>query len=198
MFLDPKRAKTRRLLRSTPRYFIVPEMSGRLEAQFNPDANGAAWFVAEVIPSDTPNEEIDALNRIDTKRQAVADRRFTDRLPVTGTADTAASSRLTDYRVSRLTYEDDSATEGIAVFSEIYYDKGWKAYVDGTEAPYFRADYVLRAMTLPAGTHTVEWRFRAPGWTAVEGVTLAASLAILLGAVAALVYCFRKRTEKEK
>lgn len=63
------------------RYFIVPEMSGRLEAQFNPDANGAAWFVAEVIPSDTPNEEIDALNRIDTKRQAVADRRFTDRLP---------------------------------------------------------------------------------------------------------------------
>ena len=61
------------------RYFIVPEMSGRLEAQFNPDANGAAWFVAEVIPSDTPNEEIDALNRIDTKRQAVADRRFTER-----------------------------------------------------------------------------------------------------------------------
>ena len=57
---------------------------------------------------------------------------------------------------------------------------------------------VLRAMTLPAGTHTVEWRFRAPGWTAVEGVTLAASLAILLGAVAALAYCFRKRTEKEK
>lgn len=51
-------------------------------------------------------------------------------------------------------------------------------------------------MTLPAGTHTVEWRFRAPGWTAVEGVTLAASLAILLGAVAALVYCFRKRTKK--
>ena len=63
---------------------------------------------------------------------------------------------------------------------------------------YLRADYVLRAMTLPAGTHTVEWRFRAPGWTAVEGVTLAASLAILLGAVAALAYCFRKRTEKEK
>ena len=100
--------------------------------------------------------------------------------------------------MKRLTYEYDSATEGIAVFSEIYYDKGWKAYVDGTEAPYFRADYVLRAMKLPAGKHTVEWRFRAPGWTAVEGVTLAASLAILLGAVAALVYCFRKRTEKEK
>ena len=59
--------------------------------------------------------------------------------------------------------------------------------------PCFRADYVLRAMKLPAGKHTVEWRFRAPGWTAVEGVTLAASILILLGAAAALVYCFRKK-----
>ena len=170
------------------RYFIVPEMSGRLEAQFNPDANGAAWFVAEVIPSDTPNEEIDALNRIDTKRQAVADRRSTDRLPVTGTADTAASIRLTDYRVNRLTYEYDSATEGIAVFSEIYYDKGWKAYVDGTEAPYFRADYVLRAMALPAGHHTVEFVFRAPKFREASAVTLAGSLIILIGFAAAAIY----------
>ena len=76
------------------------------------------------------------------------------------------------------------------MFSEIFYDQGWKAYVDGEESPYFRADYVLRAMTLPAGTHAVERRIRAPGWTAVEGVTLAASLASLLGAVAALAYCF--------
>ena len=81
----------------------------------------------------------------------------------------------------------------MAVFSEIFYDHGWTACVDGEEMPCFRADYVLRAMKLPAGKHTVEWRFRAPGWTAVEGVTLAASLAILLGAVAALVYCFRKK-----
>ena len=110
----------------------------------------------------------------------------------------SARIELTEYRPNYLKYEYTLPEEAVAVFSEIFYDQGWKAYVDGEESPYFRADYVLRAMTLPAGTHTVEWRFRAPGWTAVEGVTLAASLAILLGAVTALVYCFRKRTEKEK
>ena len=110
----------------------------------------------------------------------------------------SARIELTEYRPNYLKYEYTLPEEAVAVFSEIFYDQGWKAYVDGEESPYFRADYVLRAMTLPAGTHTVEWRFRAPGWTAVEGVTLAASLAILLGAVAALAYCFRKRTEKEK
>lgn len=102
----------------------------------------------------------------------------------------SARIELTEYRPNYLKYEYTLPEEAVAVFSEIFYDQGWKAYVDGEESPYFRADYVLRAMTLPAGTHTVEWRFRAPGWTAVEGVTLAASLAILLGAVTALVYCF--------
>lgn len=181
--LVPMNAEVYNMLNT--RYFIVPDRNGRLEAQFNPDANGAAWFVGEVTPVDTPAEEIDALAHIDTKRQAVAERRFTDRLSIRGTADSAASIRLTDYRVNRLTYEYDAASEGIAVFSEIYYDKGWKAYVDGAEAPYFRADYVLRAMELPAGHHTVEFVFRAPRFREASAVTLLCSLVILAGFAAA-------------
>ena len=102
---------------------------------------------------------------------------------------------LTEYRPNHLKYEYSSPEEAVAVFSEIYYDRGWTAWVDGEPAPAFRADYVLRAMRLPAGRHTVEWRFRAPRWEAVEGVTLACSLLILLGAAAALIHCFRKKKE---
>ena len=83
-----------------------------------------------------------------------------------------------------------------AVFSEIFSPYGWTAYVDGAEAPCFRADYVLRAMRLPAGQHTVEWKFRAPGWTAAEAVTLVSSLVILLGAAAAIVYWIRQKRKE--
>ena len=97
------------------------------------------------------------------------------------------SIRLEEYRPNYLKYACSTPEAGVVVFSEIFYDKGWKAYVDGVEAPYFRADYVLRAMSLPAGRHTVEWRFRAPAWGAVETVTGIASVLILLFALSAAV-----------
>jgi len=84
----------------------------------------------------------------------------------------------------------------VAVFSEIFYPYGWTAYVDGAEAPCFRADYVLRAMRLPAGQHTVEWKFRAPGWTAAEAVTLVSSLVLLLELPLQLFIGFDKRGKR--
>ena len=104
--------------------------------------------------------------------------------------------RLTEYRPNYLKYEYTAAAPATAVFSEIFYDKGWTAWVDGVETPYFRADYLLRALELPAGDHTVEWRFRAPHWGAVEGVTGLCSAAILLliaGLAAAEWYKRKKR-----
>ncbi len=162
---------------------------------------GAAWFVDSVIYAPSAQAEIDLLGKTDLRTTAVVSGQNPAKSasrPMPLGIYASARIELTEYRPNYLKYEYTLPEEAVAVFSEIFYDQGWKAYVDGEESPYFRADYVLRAMTLPAGTHTVEWRFRAPGWTAVEGVTLAASLAILLGAVAALVYCFRKRTKKEK
>ena len=90
-----------------------------------------------------------------------------------------------------LRYEYTATAPGTAIFSEIYYKDGWTAYIDGIETPYFRADYLLRGMELPAGTHTVEWRFRAPGWNVAEGVTLASSLAILAGIIATVILVLR-------
>ena len=183
------------------RYLIVPGKEGQPEAQRRTTAFGAAWFVDSVIYAPSAQAEIDLLGKTDLRTTAVVSGQNPAKSasrPMPLGIYASARIELTEYRPNYLKYEYTLPEEAVAVFSEIFYDQGWKAYVDGEESPYFRADYVLRAMTLPAGTHTVEWRFRAPGWTAVEGVTLAASLAILLGAVAALVYCFRKRTKKEK
>ena len=99
--------------------------------------------------------------------------------------------RLEEYRPNYLRYEYTATAPGTAIFSEIYYKDGWTAYIDGIETPYFRADYLLRGMELPAGTHTVEWRFRAPGWNVAEGVTLASSLAILAGIIATVILVLR-------
>lgn len=177
------------------KYFIVPDEAGRPQAQLNPDANGAAWFVDSVTTVDNADGEIAALDAIDTKREAVIDKRFAPMLEnATVTADSTASISLTDYKVNHLTYEYRSATGGVAVFSEVYYDKGWTAYIDGQAAPYFRADYILRAMALPAGEHTVEFRFRAPHFAAVSAMTLICSLAILICfAVAAIMLTIRKK-----
>ena len=101
------------------------------------------------------------------------------------------SIRLEEYRPNYLRYEYTATAPGTAIFSEIYYKDGWTAYIDGIETPYFRADYLLRGMELPAGTHTVEWRFRAPGWNTVEGVTLVASLTILAGIIATVILVLR-------
>jgi hypothetical protein len=162
----------------------------------NHDANGAAWFVDEVIGVDTPDEEIAELGKIDNKHVAVADRRFaTDFEGKPTGGDPLATISLVDYKPNHLTYEYDSATDQIAVFSEIYYGKGWQAYVDGAPAPHFRADYVLRAMALPAGSHTVEFRFAAANFRTVSAITLIFSIAILLFVIAAAawaIYTHRK------
>ena len=101
---------------------------------------------------------------------------------------------MTDYRPHYQRYTYSAPTDAVALFSEIYYNKGWKAYIDGVEAPYFRADYVLRGMQLPAGEHTVEWRFKAPNWGLISTLTLVASMVILLGAVVALLLFLRSAT----
>jgi cell division transport system permease protein len=130
------------------------------------------------------------LDKTDLRHTAVVDGRFRGDVGAATPSAAYALIELTEYRPNYLKYTTSSAAEGLAVFSEIYYDKGWTAYIDGAPAPYLRADYILRAMTIPAGDHTVEWRFRAPGFAAVEGVTLASSILILLCLFAAALSTF--------
>lgn len=184
------------------RYFIEPDpQSGRPVARLNPDANGAAWFVADVVIVDSPDREIATLGGIDTKKQAIVDARFeefvkTDSDTAVAASDSTSYIRLTDYKPNHLTYEYNVPEDAYAIFSEIYYDKGWKAYVDGVETPHFRANYILRGMLLPAGQHKVEFRYRAENFDTVSTITLIASLIIIIGVIAAAVatvMCKRKK-----
>ena len=165
-------------------------------------ANHLPVFQPNPLKDEAVQQELAALATADLRRQAVVNP--ADYARMTGAREGALPAvdtlggtiRLTEYRPNYLKYEYTSAAPATAVFSEIFYDKGWTAWVDGVETPYFRADYLLRALELPAGDHTVEWRFRAPHWGAVEGVTGLCSAAILLliaGLAAAEWYKRKKR-----
>ena len=179
------------------RYLILPGEDGQPVAQLRTTANGAAWFVDRLVTAEDARQEIDLLGKTDLKTTAVIAARDLPlaQLPAAAAADTlpGRSIALVEYHANRLRYEYSTPAETVAVFSEIYYDKGWTATIDGEEAPAFRADYVLRAMRLPAGTHVVEWRFRAPGWRAAEAVTGICSVVILVSAAAAVVLAVRRK-----
>lgn len=189
------------------RYLIVPDASGAPQAVPRGTEFGAAWFVDTVVLADTPQEEIDRLGELNLRRAAVvaaADAEAVAALPAAPEPDddSLATIELVEYRPNYLKYKSTAPREMLAVFSEIFYDKGWSAWIDGVEAPCLRADYLLRAMVLPEGVHTVEWRFRAPGWSLAEGITGVASVLILLAAAAALAAWFagslrRSRQEQQ-
>jgi hypothetical protein len=170
------------------KYFIVSDpATGTRTAELNGDAFGAAWFVDDVVWVEGAQSELDALDTTDLRREAVVDSGSQPRIASLGEPSPDDAIALTEYRPNYLKYETSTIADRIAVFSEIYYNKGWRAFIDGVEAPYFRADYILRAMVVPAGEHTIEWRFRAPRFAAVEGVTLGCSILILLWLAAAVI-----------
>jgi hypothetical protein len=180
------------------KYFIVPdEQSGAPVVMLNEEANGPAWFVEEVVVATSPVEEMTLLGSVDTKRTAILESRYVEQVG-SNMEHSSGEIELVEYRPNYLKYDYSSASGGLCVFSEIYYDKGWRAYVDGSEVDYMRADYVLRAMVLPAGEHTVEWRFRAPGFALVEGITLTFTLLILGGLVVVAVMDILKRRKENK
>lgn len=180
------------------KYFIVPDQqTGRGAVQQNPYACGSAWFVDSIAWVGNADREIAALDSdgqgggFNPRTTAVVDRRFAAQLgglTENGLkADSTATITLTEYRVNRQTYKTHAAADGVAVLSEIYYPKGWAATIDGKPAEYFRADYVLRAIRVPAGEHTIVFRFEAPDFSILVGLTRASSAILLFGALGLLI-----------
>jgi len=141
------------------KYWVVggPEQPQALP---NPKANGNAWLLSDIKFANTPNEEIKSIGIIDSKKTAVvaaSDRKYFDGKPVQ--ADPAAFINLTKYQPNELEFKSQSKTPQLAVFSEIYYPHGWKMFVDEKEVPYIKADYLLRAVHVPAGAHNIRMVF---------------------------------------
>ncbi|MDR1865002.1 MAG: YfhO family protein [Bacteroidales bacterium] len=160
---------------------------------------GNAWTVRNIRWVNNADEEIAALSGFDPTKEAIIDKRFENILEdfaVTG--DSAARITLTAYEPNHLTYEYNSPTPQLAVFSEIYYGKGWKAYIDGELAPHVRANYVLRAMEIPAGTHRIEFKFESQLYTTGENISLAGSVGIVLLLVGGAIVAGKKRRTTAK
>jgi len=157
------------------KYFITPKG----KAQQNPAAMGNAWFVNEINLVTNADAEIAALNGFNPVNTAIVDVRFSEQ--IIGDLDNqGANITLEEYKPNYLKYNSNSSKNGIAIFSEIYYDKGWNAYVDGELKPHFRANYVLRGMQIPAGNHKVEFKFEPAVYHVSERISLASSVVLLL------------------
>ena len=139
------------------KYFIFPLQGGQTVPLENPFALGNAWFVEEVQYVDNANEEIEAIHGFDPLRTAVVDKKFAEMVKPMS-SDSTATIELLAYEPNYLKYEVNSEKGGTVVFSEIYYP-GWQSTIDGEEVPHGRANYILRAMNVPAGKHVVEFRF---------------------------------------
>jgi hypothetical protein len=179
------------------KYFIFAGQDGKEQVQINPDANGNAWFVNEIKTVNSANEEIKALDSLNTKIQVVIDQsNYSDNLKFDIQQDSTATIKLTDYELNHLTYESKSNSEQFAVFSEIYYKDGWNAYIDGELTPHYQVNYVLRGMPIPVGEHTIEFKFEPQVIQTGSTISLVSYAFLLLIPVGWFVIARRKKKIK--
>ncbi len=165
----------------------------------NPYAYGNAWFVQGIMIVDNADAEIKALDTINPLKTAVIDRRFeTDVKEFIPVVDSTATIQLDSYRPNKLIYSSRTSSDQLAVFSEIYYQPGWKAYIDGKPAPHFRADWTLRAMIVPAGEHEIMFEFYPDAYVKAAYVESYSSFFILLLLIAAIGYSLWEGWKKKK
>lgn len=180
------------------KYLILPQQDGSTVPLQNPNAYGNAWFVDKVQYVQNANEELYGLSQINPKHIALVDQSFESVIgnATEVTADPTAQIHMVNYEPNALIYELNSAKGGVVVLSEIYYP-GWKATLDGQEISVGRADYVLRAVKVPAGKHVLEMNFNPSSITVTETIAwiaLAVLLLFIVGVMVREVMVFRKHT----
>lgn len=178
------------------KYFIVPLQSNQTVAIQNPYVYGNAWFVDKITYVKNANEELDGLGKLDLRHEAIADARFQSQLGESKAQDSTSIVKITAYEPNQLTYDVRSATGGIVVFSEIFYPE-WTATVDGKAVELGRVNYVLRALNVDKGHHTVVLTFDPKSVKQTETVAYL-SYGVLLLVVLLGVYFKRKEDKKSQ
>lgn len=188
------------------KYIIQTDEKGQEFPTMNPDANGNAWFVKEVKMVNSADEEMKALDKLETKEVAViapteikgsysvASRGIKNKF----TKDSLATIKLDLYKPNHLKYTSNNTDDGFAVFSEIYYPKGWKATIDGKETPIYRVNYTLRGLDIPKGKHTIEFKFEPQVVKTGSTITLFSSIGMVLLIIGGVYFDRKKSIESIK
>jgi hypothetical protein len=176
------------------KYIIVQDKNG-IFPYTNTEANGNAWFVAELNQLTNADAEIKALDSLDTKSKAITTMSDFSSQPrvITYKVDSTASIQLKSFKPNYLKYESSNTNDGLAVFSEVYYENGWNAYIDGDLTPHQRVDYVLRALEVPKGNHTIEFKFEPEVVDTGSKIALASSALLGILLLLGILYTFKKR-----
>ncbi|CAM4054953.1 YfhO family protein [Flavobacterium antarcticum] len=178
------------------KYVIQVDDKNQEFPALNDKANGNAWFVKTVKFVTSADEEMKALDKFDSKNEAIVNNKeFTISTETSYQRDSLAQIKLIEYKPNFIKYTTENANKGVAVFSEIYYPKGWIATIDGKEVPIFRTDYTLRGLEIPAGKHTVEFKFEPQVVKTGSTIVLISGLGMLL-LIAGGIYFENKRRTK--
>lgn len=182
------------------RYLMLPMQDGSVQPLRRASALGNAWFVDTIKVVETANDEILSLNDFNPATTAIVNSKFADLTKQHAGADSTATivkEQLQPNNLNCLTYKTHSTHPQLAVFSEIYYAPDWFAYIDGEPTEYIQADYVLRAMIVPAGDHTIEFRCESPTQHRLDRITLIISILSTLSAAGILVLYYRRKHQKQ-
>jgi hypothetical protein len=179
------------------KYFIVADrQTNQLQAAPNPGALGPCWLVQTIQYVDGPGAAMKALDNFNPKDTAIVENEYKSSIPFAPQHDTAGYVRLIKNDNDDITYESSSTTNEFAVFSEIYYNRGWKAYIDDKEAPIVKTDYLLRGLALPAGKHQIHFVFHPTAYYTGLKISAIGSILTLLLLLGAIVGEYRKQTAK--
>ena len=178
------------------RYVVVPGQNGQPMVQRNPEALGNAWFVDTYQFVEDPNAEILALNNFNPADTAIIDKRFAEMVQGKNLERDSSSVIVMEhqkpYNPDYVVYKTKTSKDQLAVFSEVYYAPDWRAYIDGKPADYFRVNYILRAMVVPAGEHTIEFKCEAPKLYQLIKVNILSGVLFILLVAGSLVLYYRK------
>jgi hypothetical protein len=180
------------------KYILLPGQEGDIVVT-NPFASGPAWFVNKIQPVTTADDELKLSLNLDVKHVAVVNKeKFPEAVTkMSFVVDSTATIKLDTYEPNHLVYSSSNKNEGFALFSEMYYGKGWNAYIDGKAVPHYQADYAIRALNVPAGQHKIEFKFE-PQVIKTGGTISLISFIIFLGLLGAGIWYERKQAGKQE
>ena len=163
------------------KYFILPGGENNAEIPLkNPMVNGNAWLVEKIVSVENANEEIISLGKINTKKEAVSQENFIKSLGLKLNYSAKGDIKLISYQPNNLVYQSETSSEEFAVFSEIYYPKGWNAYIDGQLKEHASVNYVLRGLAIPAGKHKIEFKFEPVTYTNGNNIATIGSILLII------------------